>query len=36
MGVLKKVLASPLAWRMAAALFSVVADHFRDMARHGR
>jgi len=36
MGVLKKVLVSPLARMMAAALLSVVADHLRDMARHGR
>lgn len=32
----KKALASPLVRAMAAALFSVVADHLRDMARHGR
>jgi hypothetical protein len=33
---LRMVLASPLARTMAAALFSVVADHLRDTARHGR
>jgi hypothetical protein len=33
---LKKVLDSPLARTMAAALFSVVADYLREMARHGR
>ena len=32
----KKVLDSPLARAMAAALFSVVADHLREMARQGR
>jgi hypothetical protein len=32
----KKALASPLVRTMAAALFSVVADHLREMARHDR
>jgi hypothetical protein len=36
MNWVKRLLASPLARTMAAALFSVVADHLREMARHGR
>lgn len=33
---LKKVLTAPLARTMTAALFAVVADHLRDLVRHGR
>jgi hypothetical protein len=36
LGAMKKLAASPLTRRVAAAILSGMAEHLRDVMRHGR